>query len=139
MAAAIRAHQWRFGFAARAALVIALVVGAAIVAPRTARAYNDQQHQGLVALAYKAMAEAALETNNCAPPFDFPGGVPPSLRSFPGGTECTGVDETTCRARWQTFLDGLDRSVVYLRTKINASLPAPPTENCLDPRGTFLK
>lgn len=101
-----------------------LCAGLAVLAiARPARAYNDQQHQGMVAVAYKAMVAAALE-DGCASPIDFNGatpGAPPSLKALPDASVC-GANTAGCQADWDEFLRQTERSMRFLRG-IDAGLP----------------
>ena len=86
-----------------------------------ARAYNDQQHQGMTAVAYKAMVAAALE-DGCASPIDFKGGTPGTqLKALPDASVC-GADTVRCQADWDEFLRQSERSMRFLRG-IDAGLP----------------
>jgi hypothetical protein len=115
-----------------ATALTALMLGAASQAP----AYNDQQHQGMVALAYKAMVGTVLEAG-CSTPIRFDGAPPPSLRSMPDLLPCP-FDSATCQGRWQQYLDEVGVAVRHLRT-LTAGLPEPIFEICPDPRGAQLK
>ncbi|MEW5853231.1 MAG: hypothetical protein AB2A00_30905 [Myxococcota bacterium] len=102
---------------------------ATLGATTSAHAYNHEQHQGMVALGYKAMAAAALE-RNCAAPLDFgEGEPPPSLRTYPEGY-CI-ANDASCQPRWEQFLDDIERGIVFLHG-VNSSL-APPQGSCPDP------
>jgi hypothetical protein len=86
-----------------------------------AQAYNDQQHQGMVAVAYKAMVAAALE-DGCASPIDFQGGMPSvSIKALPDASVC-GANTAGCQADWDEFLRQSERSMRFLRG-IDAGLP----------------
>ena len=104
----------------RPTVVIATAL-AFLTAGAPAGAYNDQQHQGLVALAYKALVGAALE-GGCSSPIDFAGAtVTGGLTDFPGAGACP-TGEQACRDLWDDFLRQNERAIRYLRS-IDASLP----------------
>jgi hypothetical protein len=87
-----------------------------------AHAYNDGQHQGMVALAYKAMAASVLE-KGCSSPAPFGLDSPPSsLRELPEGLPC-GEDLAACLERWQHFVGEVDKAVPLVQ-RIRARLPA---------------
>ena len=56
---------------------LSLVAGMSVTG--TASAYNDKQHQGIVALGYKTMVAVAME-DGCSTPIDFKGDAPVSQR-----------------------------------------------------------
>ena len=94
---------------------------AVLVTARSACAYNDQQHQGMVAVAYKAMVAAALE-DGCAAPIDFDGGTPAAgIKDLPDASVC-GANTAGCQADWNEFLRQTERSMRFLRG-IDAGLP----------------
>jgi hypothetical protein len=107
-----------------------------LAAAPPAGAYNDQQHQGMTALAYKAMVGVALE-NGCAAPIDFQSAaVTQHLTDFPSPDVCAASDQA-CIADWAEFLRQIERSIRYLRG-VDAALPENP--DCpadLDPTGTL--
>jgi len=100
----------------------------------TAGAYNDQQHQGMTAIAYKAMVGAALE-NGCNAPIDFAGGTPSEhIDDYPGAIACN-TSDAVCQARWADFLQQNERAIRYLRgvdSFLAVSTKCPPG---LDPTG----
>jgi hypothetical protein len=92
-----------------------------LLAPHPAGAYNDQQHQGMTAIAYKAMVAAALE-GGCSPSIDFKGApITEHVGDFPGAFLC-GTTEEACRAEWDDFLRQTERAIRFLRG-IDSSLP----------------
>lgn len=94
---------------------------AVLTTARPAHAYNDQQHQGMVAVAYKAMVAAALE-DGCAAPIDFQGGTPSAgIKDLPDAAVC-GANTVGCQADWNEFLRQTERSMRFLRG-IDAGLP----------------
>lgn len=99
---------------------------------RPVAAYNHDQHQGIVALAYRAMVAAADEKGLCETPIDFDGPAgPASLRDFYTSPCLDAVDG--CEARWNQMLDEIDYGIQYLHG-LDASLAAP-LAGCPDPRG----
>jgi len=116
--------------------VVALITLLWLAIAPPAVAYNDQQHQGMTVLAYKAMVGTALE-NGCNPPIDFQGiVVTDRLTDVPGPDVCAANDQT-CIADWAEFLRQIDRAIRYLRG-VDAALPA--SANCptaLDPTGNL--
>ena len=100
------------------AVVCASAVALAAASP--AHAYNDQQHQGMVAVAYKAMVAAALE-QGCPSPVDFKGGSPAEeITDLPDVSVC-GPNTAACAADWSEFLRESERSMRYLRG-VNSAL-----------------
>lgn len=101
----VRSTGWSFVLCASLAV---------LTTARPARAYNDQQHQGMVAIAYKAMVAAALE-DGCAPPVDFKGATPSAgITDLPDATVC-GPNTAVCQADWAEFLRQSERGMRFLR------------------------
>jgi hypothetical protein len=97
-------------------------VAVLVVPAAAAHAYNHDQHQGMVALGYKAMVAASLE-KGCASPIDFgDSDLPASLRTLPEDACLTEL--ASCQARWTQFLEEIDRGIRFLRS-IGSSLTAP--------------